>query len=203
MKFFLLITAIFTTVTRSKKTIFVPSPCESATPGLNTEIPVKLSDIAKWGNEISDSIANRNNFLDLIEQRIFGSLRLTWDLVDDAKSIMLHLDEIKNNDEANQNYAKYLKNAWFDSFLECDSASCAIENFCNSLVRLPSSKNNDNSLDWKTASDWNLSTINGAAIACNRESWRFAQFMLQGNLDEQMIFDFVPFHSQEKCSAEG
>ena len=201
MKFVLLITAIFTSV-RSKKTIFVPSPCESATPGLNTEIPVKLSDIAKWANQISDSIINKSNFLDLIEQRIFGSLRLTWDLVDDAKSIMLHLDEIKNSDEANQNYAKYLKNAWLDSFLDCDSASCAVEKFCDSLVRLPSGKNNDNSLDSKTSNDWNSSTILGAVNACNRESWRFAQFMLEGNLDEQMIFDFVPFYSQEKCSAE-
>ena len=78
-------------------------------------------------------------------------------------------------------YASAIRTIFFDSFLECDRASCIMENFCTNSVK---------------HTDGNDSIYNLLKQRCMNDSWRFQMLIKDGTTDA-CEFSIVPMNGVE------
>jgi hypothetical protein len=165
----------------------MPPQCPTHPTPASEDKQVSFAYITTISNLIKDNVRAKGNCLDVIHQRIYASLQLSRDLVQYGNGWMDQFDGFKDNSKALEldNYSMRLKGYFRDSFEFCESGSCVVESFCESL-------SNDSLFPGS------VSLKAQVQERCLAEGWRFQQIISTGTTDS-CEFTYVPLPFAEKA----
>ena len=194
----LIIFSIVCVYTTQIVTAAQPKLCEawdlSALPVLNKTLTMK--DIVQLRDDLGENIVNLNNenndpsyvsCYKVIKTRIYGSMQLSNELFlgpngGHAPTWLKKFKNIEKNENKRADYAEKVKNAFYESFLDCDKGSCIVGKFCYNLVRI---------------FDGTDALFDQLEERCLTEGWRFQGFINDGST-KYCEFSIVPM-SFEGC----
>jgi len=169
-----------------------PPQCEAYANPVITDKAITVAYVAEMGSILEADVNGYGWCTKLIEQRIYGSMTVSRDVITYAPEWLDHFDSLKDSETsyvANRaTYAVAVKTAFKESFEgTCTSSSCVIRNFCNKLI--------------KETGLTGGSGINSLLVdQCISEGWRFQEFIKTGNTNS-CEFDFVPIPYAD-CSSQ-
>jgi len=138
-----------------------------------------------------DDINAEGKCFDLIEKRIFGSLQLSRDLMENGKTFLDGFQNMHGDASARNSWALQLKEWFRDSFDECENSSCVAKGFCENVMM--------NSFTLKAATTEGFK--NEMRNACENDAWRFQEMINTEDLSA-CNFDLVPMHhAAAQCEA--
>lgn len=138
-----------------------------------------------------DDINAEGKCFDLIEKRIFGSLQLSRDLMENGRTFLDGFQNMHQDAAARNNWALQLKEWFRDSFDDCDNSSCVAKGFCENIMM--------NSFTLKAATTEGFK--NEMRNACENDAWRFQEMINREDVSA-CNFDLVPMHhAATQCEA--
>ena len=107
-------------------------------------------------------------------------MQLSRDLLQFAPEWYKKWDQFKSGTDPTElaNYALFHKNAFYDAFTECETASCVVDEYCTKVSASPQFMANSNIYEQVT-------------MRCQDEGWRFQNFIFDKDFSH-FEFDFVP-----------
>lgn len=110
-------------------------PCETHPAGPVETMQLSISLIHQIGNVFYEDLASNGWCMKLFTHRIFGSFQ--WgahDFLQYAQGYHMHFMNMQHDPVDREAHASAYKNLLKDAFVDCESGSCVVENFCNSFA---------------------------------------------------------------------
>ena len=151
--------------------------------GENVTKQVTMRYITELKNILADDIKALGWSFKLIDERIFGSMQLSPELMTYGPGYIQKFNNIKGDEIERNNFASDLRTKFSESFEEAETAREVMEAFCDKMVK---------------SFDGTQSLHDQLYKRCMDESWRFQAFINDASTTH-FEFSIVPMRGQT-CS---
>lgn len=159
--------------------------CERHDVRNSSSMSLTMKTIKDLANMLYDDLNSKGHCYTLIIKRIYGSLQFSRDLILNGQRFLDNFDFIAGNAAQRDSWAREVKMFFKESFDECETASCVVELFCESMMlKTQRFKPADGSSE-----NFKKELVN----ICLNDGWRFQEMMSEKTTDV-CKFSMVPMH---------
>ena len=156
-----------------------PPDCPVHPSAPNATKQVTIQYVYNVSRTIQNDIMDQGWCFQLIEKRIIGPLQISRDLLLHGTELLNHVDQLKSDALAREEYSRRLKSAFVEGFEECSNGSCVADALCEEIA-----KYGDESQPWVNLKGQILEN-------CLKEAWRWQEVIMYNDVSA-CEFSFVP-----------